>query len=165
MLLIDTLNNLGTEVNRRWPYINSGGCCVYAALVGAELLARDVKVHVVVGAHCAETADTLDITEGKNHVQNIGDPHEWNAIGVYFNHVGLEFRIGKKWFQYDSDGVMPRIHIIDIYPKYLGYLTVDDAAALAASEEGWNCMFDRGHIPTLTKYVKSFMAKKIPIIG
>ena len=55
MDLIESLNTLGQRINRWYPEINHGGCCVYASLIGEELRKRGVEVRVIVAAWGAKT--------------------------------------------------------------------------------------------------------------
>lgn len=158
MDLIDTLNKLGDRINRWYPEINRGGCCVYAAMIGKELRARDIEVRVIVAADGA--SKNLDKVRPK--VCNNWRKAEWNENDVWFNHVGVEFKHKGRIFHYDSNGVNPRGKILDGYKIYPGRLSVDEAQLLADEPEGWNTRFNRSKIPNLKRHVRSYLAAKLP---
>ena len=159
MNLFEALNTLGQRINKSYPNINNGGCCVYAAAVGEELLKRGVNVRTVV----ANSYDaSLNINKARKGVNNTNQKDEWNQAGVYFNHVGVEFKLGGKWFLYDSDGVNPRGKKLGSYKVHPGFLSVEEAKALAAEAKGWNDSFNRRSIPALKKHIKNFLASALP---
>lgn len=159
MNLFEALNTLGRRINRSYPALNEGGCCVYAATIGEELLKRGLKVRVVI-ANSFEAKKNLNRVRHK--VNNTNQKRDWNSAGIYFNHVGVEFKLGGKWFLYDSDGVNPRGKKLGSYQVHPGFISVADAKALADESKGWNCSFSRRSIPHLKKHIKNFLATALP---
>ena len=162
MNLFESLNALGQRINRFYPTINNGGCCIYAATVGEELLKRGLKVRAVVANCSGASALTLDLNKVRRYVDNTGQKNAWNSAGIYFNHVGVEFELGGKWFIYDSDGVNPRGPRLGSYFVHPGFISVADAKALADESEGWNIDFNRRSIPYLKKHIKNFLNSVLP---
>lgn len=159
MNLFEALNTLGNRINRFYPNVNHGGCCVYASIIGEDLLSRGLKTRVVV-ANSWEAKKNLN--KVRKQVNNTNQKEEWNAAGIYFNHVGVEFKLGGKWFLYDSDGVNPRGPKLGSYKVHPGFISVEEAKALAAEREGWNESFNRRSIPGLRKHVKQFLDTNLP---
>ncbi len=159
MLLFDTLNRLGTKIQDKYEMINNGGCCVYASIVGRELVRRGVRTRILVAA----SYDNIDIREKKKKIQDIQNISEWNQNGIYFSHVGLSFQFGKSWFHYDTHGVKAPDGKLGSFVLYKGYLTVGEGVILASSDRGWNTSFDRDDIPAIDKKITKFFNKNIPI--
>lgn len=161
MNTVAVLNSLGKRINQWYPTINYGGCCVYAAILGAELEKRNIPVRVIVAAFAA--SDGTNIARIANNIANRGEKQAWNENGVYFNHVGLEIKIGKKWHHCDTDGCEKPARAFRRLPVYRGYLSVDDAKKLASDGDGWNCDFNRSKIPSVKRHVKRFLATNLPV--
>lgn len=153
------LKRLGQRVKSAHPFINYGGCCVFAALAGRALLKRGIKCKVIVTA--SDAYQHLDIV--KAQLADTGDVEEWNRNDVWFNHVALEFERNGKIYHYDTDGV---VAAADNYFKggeiYPGRLSIKEATALASRQAGWNCAFNRKQIPTLHRTITHFFNKTMP---
>jgi hypothetical protein len=158
MELIDTLDKMGSGVNRKWPYINSGGCCVFASIVGKILQEKGIPVKGIVAAYSAQYK-FKPIWWMRRGVSNNSIP-EWERRGLDFNHVGIEFRYGGKKWHYHSKGAQIAGKSFDRMPIFRGRLTLDELIELAANEEGWNSAFDRRDIPAIEKYITTFLKKK-----
>lgn len=151
MDFIEYLDEVGKNVNRRWPYINYGGCCVFASIVGNILQSKGLKVKGIVAAYSAEYR-IKPIWWMRRSVSNNSVP-EWERRGLDFNHVGIEFHhSGQKW-HYHSKGSQIASKIFDNMPIFRGRLTVEEMIELAGDEEGWNNSFDRRQIPAIEKYL------------
>ena len=158
MSLIETLNKLGNRINRWYPDVNHGGCCVYASIVGEELRERGIEVRVIVAAWEAKK----NIDKARKSVNNIHQKNEWNAEDIYFNHVGIEFKYKGRTYHYDTDGVNPKSKMLGDFNVYPGRLSVDEAKVLADEREGWNDSFNRRSIPKLRKHIRSYLATVLP---
>lgn len=153
--LITSLNGLALHVRDNIPDLNSGGCCVFAHLVGQHLQ-RIVPTRVLVADDAAPPNADLEIIREKIDDNSV---YAWNAWDVYFGHVLLEFTFNKRRYHFDSLGViaaMPngRINYDAEYRIINGHLTVRDAGELANSS-GWNTTFNRRHIPSLKRIIDS----------
>lgn len=156
MDITEKLNHLGEVVYSRWPYINHGGCCVYAALVAEELVKHNIdSVGIVAAYDAAGTAKSID-TIRSNIRKNTVD--EWQSNGVSFNHVGLEFKIKGRKKHYDTRGVVKAALRFDSMPIYKGRLKLDDMKKLASRRAGWNSSFNRRNIPALRQLIKEHLA-------
>ena len=153
MDLIAQLNTLGRRVNRCYPTINNGGCCVYAVLVCKELKKLKVRTSIIVAGYNGE----LNVQQARKNIKNIADHREWWDNGVYFNHVGIEFTYKGKKYHYDSNGVKLAGDNLMNFPLYKGKMRLKWAETLANQAGSWNHMFNRDKIPTLTKKVETFM--------
>lgn len=158
MDLNETLDALGRRINRWYPEINEGGCCVYASLIGEELRKRGIEVRIIVAAWGANK----NLDKVRTKLNNANRKVEWNDNDVYFNHVGVEFKYKGRTYHYDSDGVKPKSKKLKSFMVYPGRLSVDEATLLAAEPEGWNDSFERRKIPTLKRHIRSYLAAKLP---
>lgn len=143
----DVLARLALSVDRTFPFLNSGGCCVFASIVADELIERGIPCEgLVVDAY----NDEPDIEAVRNNVQR-NVPREWNEHGVDFTHVGLDIPgMGK----YDSRGFDNPNSMLKLWPEAKGRLTVQELRELSSVGDGWNRTFDRQQIPTLRRMVK-----------
>ena len=163
MDIIDKLNKLGKEVLRRYPYINHGGCCVYAAMIVEALHKHKINASGIVASWSAEYLNRSGVTIDKVREGIKKNTHaEWNNNGVNFSHVGVEFehqgliRTVKK--HYDTAGVRRAGKELDDMPIYKGRLTLTELKELGGTKHGWNDTFDRTQIPELRKLVKDRLA-------
>jgi hypothetical protein len=155
MDLVSQLNSLGMDVNAKYRYLNSGGCAVFAAIVGNELRDMGVKVKVLVcGSGDGESLDAV-----RGNIKNPNRKREWNKNDVFFNHVGLEFFWKRRKYHYDSNGANPPVKVLDGYPLYKGRLTVDECIGIAREPSGWNKKFNRRHIPAIRRMVRKHFAE------
>lgn len=163
MNIVTKLDQLGVEVLRRYPDINSGGCCVYAAMIVAALHKHKIKAQGIVASWNAErmnyagaSIDTIRHYIVKNTLT------EWEDNGISFSHVGVEFEykglIRKTKRHYDTSGVRPAGKMLDSMPIYKGRLDLNELRTLAGRKDGWNSTFDRKQIPALRTFVKNFLA-------
>jgi hypothetical protein len=163
MNIITKMDLLGKEVLRRYPAINYGGCCVYAAMIVSALHKHKIKASGIVASYSANSLNaagsSIDAVRS-NITKNTQD--EWNKNGVSFSHVGVEFehkaliRTVKR--HYDANGCHPVSSGLDGMTIYKGRLTLGELRVLAGTRKGWNNMFDRKDIPELRKLVNSYLA-------
>lgn len=156
MKIVDTLNSLGNEVLNKYPEINYGGCCVYAALVAKALRIQGHNVSGIVASWGAgaTSSPSRNIMTARPLVKKHTLRH-WQDTGIRFSHVGLEikFKRSKRVFHYDTAGVRLSSNELDNMPIYEGRLAVEELASLARYPKGWNDSFDRQGIPALRKLV------------
>lgn len=164
MDIIEALNVLGKRINRWYPNINSGGCCVYAAMVAEELHKRGVDVCIIVAAECSDDDEghNADLNYLERNIKS-NSKADWNNNGVFFNHVGIEFRIGDDIYHYDSNGVHPEDVMLDCWRLYEGRISIETAKSLAEEAEGWNTTFNRKSIPSLRLHVSNFFKNAFPV--
>lgn len=156
MQLIPLLNRLSRTTKSLFPRINSGGCCVFAALVGEELRKKGINVHVVVGAwNHNEVAKPIE--EVRQNIPDawVADHRLWRAEEIYFVHLGLEIETRRGRVLYDANGVQANRGELDGCGLYNGRMKLDDAKALADNPHAWNDTFDRSDIPRLKFLVES----------
>ena len=77
------LNELGKEVLDRFPEINSGGCCVYAAMIVAALAKHDVRAKGIVASWRAEVVGR-SIDKARKCIQK-NTITEWRRIAQSAN--------------------------------------------------------------------------------
>ncbi len=159
--IVDTLNRLGHAAETSVNYLNKGGCCVFAALVGRELVNRGYVVKgVVVSFGPREGKCRLDDVRRRTGNTDLVDWYN----DLSFNHVGIEFRADGRTRRYDSNGVVggsdPLLHM-NAHPDRL---TVEELEAFAA-DPNWNTCFDRKQIPKLKKLVKQYFRDVTKVDG
>ena len=150
MDLIKGLNRLGVAANRNFPYLNCGGCAVFAYLVGQELHNRGVEVYGIVAAYGAGKRAIGDIRKRVT----VKDMADWQNNGLMFNHVGLAFKHNKKWYHYDSNGVHLKHRELLGMTLYRGRMKLEEVGRVAMDPEGWNDCFDRDGIPRLQQSIR-----------
>ncbi len=155
MNLIWMLNQIGSTVYEKYPTVNSGGCCVYAAAIAVHLQRLGCPVRILVGDDSDEVCiDEIRPSVGCNTVE------EWNNNGLYFGHVIVEFEYEGITYHYDCAGVTSPDSVTVTYGYAIvdGYLTVDEAVDLAACNDGWNSRFDRAFIPDIHKMINKSLS-------
>lgn len=170
MNLVLILNKLGKEAKKKFPTLNCGGCCVFAGMVAEILDAKGYPVQGRVAAHKAGMLDANSITEARKHVKK-NTPAEWNAQGISFGHVGIEFFDGENIYLYDSSGCVDPSEDLDGMHSFEGRLTVlelnelwRENGPLDGWHVSWNTEFDRGNIPYLRELIKKHL-NNIPSVA
>jgi hypothetical protein len=145
------LDQLGSEVEFRYPAINSGGCCIFASLV-ARHIAKRLPTTIKVENYCEADIDSIRPRLYHNSIDS------WNSHGLQFAHVAVSFVYQGRKYYYDTRGCNTKYEAL-VYNGVLagGNLTIDEAAELA-SQRGWNPAFDRRIIPELTELIDRFFA-------
>lgn len=142
----DGLCQLAIEVGTMTPYINSGGCCVLAGLVGEALQWHNVGHRIRVHSWNAEE-NAGALLYALDTVRNVHDKKEWADNGVIFNHVLVDV---DGYGLYDGSG----FHA-DTYTMYEGALSFYEAQELSKLKHGWNASFRRELIPSLINAVEN----------
>lgn len=165
MNLVEVLNKLGEEANKKFPSLNWGGCCVFAGLVAEILDRKGYPVQGRAASNMASKRDASSITEARKKVKR-NTVAEWNTHGISFGHVGIEVYDGTDIYLYDSNGcVNPEEHL-DGMPSFEGRLTVLELNELwqyngptLEYSISWNSCFDRGNIPYLHSLIKQHLIR------
>lgn len=155
MSIHEQLNLLGQAAERQIPSLNYGGCCVFAAEVGKVLKAKGIPVRGVARGWMEATEPLHKIKEAINNLENAD---EWNDQGVNFSHVGLQVKLGRKWYVFDSNGCDPDATRLNGRHLYPGHLSVEDIDKLASNPENWNKAFRRKTgIPAIKRLVREYL--------
>lgn len=170
MDLVAFLNELGETANKKFPSLNWGGCCVYAGLVATALEEKGYPAQGRVAGWAAGKPNAASITEARKRVQ-VNTPAEWNANGINFGHVGIEFYDGENAYLYDSNGCTSPEDLLDGMHSFEGRLTPleltelwQNNGPLNGYQVSWNTSFDRNNIPDLEKLVKESF-ERVPAIA
>ncbi len=155
------LDALGAEINQKISYINSGGCCVFAACIGEELKLRGIETNIIVAA---SWGNETNINQAREKILVPNRMTEWNGQGIHFHHVGVEYIIDHDSFHYDSNGSHHADVKLGEWMLYEGRMSVEDAAGLANEAEGWNTCFSREDIPTLKRFIRKFLHINLPVV-
>lgn len=143
------------EIESKYPDINCGGCCVFAALIGKYLEKQGIPVRI--RAASMDGDNGANLTEIRKEIRR-NNIFVWENYGVEFNHVIVEFDYKGETYHCDATGVHYEDSVDPAFGWYLqdGYISVKDAAELAKAKSGWNPTFDRKLIPSLRKMVDNF---------
>lgn len=158
MSLRYTLAELGRYIVDRYPTVNSGGCCVFASVVGRELLNRGIDVKIIVGSKTP--VSNLEVI--RNTMKDSHDIEEWNMNGVVFNHIAIELPLDGKMFFFDADGLSRADRSFHGWGIHPGRLTVAEAESMAMRDDAWNDMFDRKHVSKMARRIRSFLNDRLP---
>lgn len=156
------LRELGRQVLLDYPDINSGGCCVYASLVGLQLEKYGVDPKIIVASlgQVPVTESLRDLKQDRQYLTI----DMWNDLDVFFNHVLISFNWKGERYIHDSENTcvwkQDQGYLGDWF-FYDGYLTVNEAWRLAASPTGWNNLFPRSEIFYLAQDISRFFEGKI----
>ena len=153
MQLNTLLKSLGKEIIRRYPYINCGGCCVYAAIITEELHKLNIPAGGIVTTW--DTPEYVDIDTIRHRVKS-NAINEWRSKGVNFTHVGVEFTYNNRKYHYDSEGCNLASKKFREYKVYNGRLQLQEMKELTQRQRGWNTRFLRKDIPAIRKFVKFY---------
>lgn len=151
--LITSLNTLGRKVNQKFPNVNFGGCCVYAAYLGLLLESKGWSVRGRVSKPCY-APEGVNLRTAASNLKNPIDHYEWGDNGVYFYHVFLMIDHEQGSFFHDTDSTEERKVNFNGMPYYDGYLTTEELKMLADEPEGWNTVFNRRNISPLLDIIR-----------
>ena len=157
MNITETLEKVGKDVHRRWPNINNGGCCVFASIVGTELKNMGIPVKGIVSSH---SSGNISLAAVRRRLERHANIWQWSDNCVWFNHVGLEFKLDGEKYHYDTSGVWKPNRYLDGMPLYRGHMRIEELRVLSLSDDGWNPRFNRQHIPKIEQYVKRALRPK-----
>jgi hypothetical protein len=160
MNLIMQLNMLGRKVNRHYPDINEGGCCVYAVTVARELSKLGMRPKIVVAGGSGD----LNVETIRKDIKDPGDHRAWNSKKIWFNHMGVAFTYKRTKYHYDSHGCEKAGEEFQGFKVYPGRMRVSDARKLAMNPSGWNSNFDRDLIPEIEAMVEKWFLPKSKLV-
>lgn len=143
------LDDLGRRVNFLFPKINNGGCCVFAALVTAELQRLGINARGIVATYNPEKH--IDKVRPKVSSNTLD---EWENNGINFTHVGVEYEIDGTVKHYDSNGVRDCGKKLMHWYIYKGRLLLEEMKELSRTGRGWNPSFKRKDVPALKRIIK-----------
>lgn len=161
--VIDALDAMGRELDRKEPNLNRGGCCVYAAQVARALIDAGIPAWGRALAYDARYGPSVDAVRSELP-SDWSSNEDWETRGVIFGHVQVQFELDGKRYTNDSHGTYEGEgrRAEDMAP---GRLHVEELERLAASPVGWNDDFDRDEgIPrvqeTVHRYLDSYRNAK-----
>ena len=160
------LNEFGAQVLSRYPHINAGGCCVFAALMASKL-SKIVPTQIRVEGYSSAYKTNIDHIRPK--MANEGN--DWSDHYVVFNHVLVSYEINGRTWYYDARGAAKKYTPLcrESSPKnamkcvFGGSLTVNEASFLASESRRWNSSFDRADLFDLFDMVDAFFEKEFKV--
>jgi len=145
MCKIKDLDRLMEEVRNKFHWVNYGGCGSVAAIIG-NLLQSKYEIRIALHGRTRPMSSFDEIRDKVRGNTDHESINNWYDYGVDFGHVWVEFRYRKKWYAIDAGDCVP----VEEFPghsiKYEGYMTLEDVEILAENPEGWNDMFNREQI-------------------
>lgn len=156
-MLITSLNAFATRMNKRYPYMNRGGCCVFAVHM-AKRLEKVVPTRIRMADYWEE-----NITEKREQipVEKRTNIQFWYNKGFGFVHLVVEFDLDGKTYHYDTNGVRPAATEWNGYPFAVGHFSIEEASGFASNPAGWNTQFRRSQIPAVKRQVKNLFARHL----
>lgn len=159
MDLFSCLKSVGRAVYKKYPYINSGGCCVYASAIATELKKLGIECRIVVcSSYVATTIDDARKQIHKSNRGNLPTVDDWNSNCVYMDHVIVEFFYNGKVYHYDTDLLHKATNKFHRMSVLSGRLTIEEATFIASTASGWNTAFNRKDIPDIMVMIKDAFA-------
>lgn len=154
--VVDALDEMGRELDRKVPDLNYGGCCVYAANVARALINAGIPAwgRALSWRH-GEGPSVEEVRReiGDNWTSNL----QWEEHGVIFGHVQVQFELDGKTYTTDSHGTYEGqgYRGDDMSP---GRIRVEELEKLAATPVGWNSDFNRDKgIPAVQQIVHRYL--------
>lgn len=154
-LLLKSIEQLTETATDEFPYMNHGGCCVFASVLADRLQSIGLKPTIVsslpwgVRRHSGSLPSIDDvrqelIQQGQSTLIRLN----WDRKGMSFCHVGVQCMIGGKLLTIDSnrirdDGMLGA----DSYVLHPGSYTVREGASFCQTGE-WNSTFRAVHNKT-----------------
>lgn len=160
MHLKDVLKSVGETAKSISPYLDNGGCGVFAAAVAKELWKLGIPFNIVSAAPTSVTTTALDTVRS---LCNSNVKSQWSDNGATFWHVGLQVYIDGEWFSFDSTGLQSNTEKLGALDVKSGYWTLDEMMAFADEEEGWNSCFDRREIPRIERMIEKAFSSLDPL--
>ena len=164
-IFLSRLKKLGKTIQKDYPYINHGGCAIYAIAVAKEL--KKLRIHPKILVVSPERGDVnTDIRDVASIIKTKSNICEWNNQGVIFRHVIISFCFEGKQYHYDTDGLSKASEkyfdtgVKERYTLYKGHLSMLYAKEIVKRQSGWNSTFDRNDIPAINQIVKDYMEPK-----
>lgn len=150
MSIIKKLKKVADEVIQNEPWVNYGGCCVYAAKVGRALKDLGYEVRVIHPGVKAERDKPEIKCQDKAELE----------LGVDFYHIGLAVKSGGRWYTHDAEITRKGLCVFspDALPVSRTYLTVEQAEAFAKRRDFWNPKYKRR---TGNKIISQAVAKHL----
>lgn len=138
MSITKLLKQIGEEVNQEVPNLNCGGCCVYAAKVGAALEKQGYEVKIIV------KKGTRNTTRIGNDFSIRCPLQAEDTLPVSFDHVGVAVKVGKSWYTHDSVVTKRSTKTFGLWNDAVAdvYFTVKQAKSFA-SVDIWNDCYPR----------------------
>lgn len=153
------LSALGADMNERIDALNAGGCAVYASHVAARLHRLGVPVWGVVSMAWGGDGVNLNTIRVNAKPRTV---YDWNAAGVDFNHVLIQFVHDGRIWTHDSNTTVPKAleHESTCYGRIVeGAMTVRELQTIASKQEGWNRCFHReSGIPEIRSGVRRHLS-------
>ncbi len=150
---IDKLGYAVSELDLQFTDANCGGCGAIAVMLYrlAEQLGLNPVIRNYDGSHEPSIDEVRnDLMTDPNHSRLC----DWNAHGMWFTHVWVEFSLDGTYYAMDACGVVEAQDMYDYWgsPRD-GYFTVEEMESLGNDHGGWNPTFDRDQLPYMTDLV------------
>lgn len=156
-----TLHAIAKDVAVAIPYVNCGGCGVYATELAKRLYrigVRNFRIRTYTYAGDPDRKTNIKFVE--RHVFGKALPERvstWNANGINFDHVRLQWN-GTMW---DADGAVSRKdgRKWSCYILHPGHISLKAINKICKDSSGWNSRFPRDDIPKMRRIMNRHFAK------
>lgn len=181
--LFDVLDVIGEETRQRFPYVNCGGCGVFATYVARGL--RDIvglsdvgiRVGPAVVHECLFTPEEEEEAQvrllkrlARRSLTKISERFspktavEWDIAGILFGHLVVEFTLGRRKYIYDAHGVQRYKRTLVQQSDYVcvlyhGRITIEQCEIIIQDPGAWNDSWDRQDNKHVALLVKRHLSK------
>lgn len=145
---------IARTVGHAYPFMNLGGCGVFAAALTEELMRRGIAARIRICQY--NPAVTTVDTALKNLNHNVNSIWELGAEGLPIEHAIVEFvdESGMHFYVDTHYGIVPaREKFGQFYYVAKGEFPLDLMRRLADTAHGWNNTFDRREIPKVRNMI------------
>lgn len=159
--LFNRLRKLQSTMQADHPYLNYGGCGVFAHLVGEQLQKLGLEVEVVTPS---DNCYSFPASRVRSNVKNVEQAREWSDNGLCRQHLAVRFKTrAGVVYTYDSDRLARSSSSFGADydytdPEFGTGLTVKETKAMCKHRDGWNNAFPRSSIPKVKRQVKQAFA-------
>jgi hypothetical protein len=169
--IFDRLDELAYYAHEHIPWLNLGGCGVFAHMVGDRLYRSPEDVELLgyaVNGQCRAPVPSVTVTyfpttvdvsidELRLIVKDRWCARDWNRAGLKLRHIGVELLIDGMEYIFDSRGIWPSTAHEGFEDRVPGRLERTEMLLMALQPLGWNSDFDREQLPYMKKLIKAFL--------
>lgn len=132
------------EFRLKFSRINCGGCGVMASILAYHLKPLVEDMRIVSYSYDWEGIDSIDRARPNVRENTV---RSWNAAGIHFAHIWVEFKWRGCWYTIDSEGIRSRREMYYRWgTPYKGSFTLNELRQLISRQSGWNDSFNRDQI-------------------
>lgn len=146
--VLNLVRSMSPLILRQSPSINAGGCALFAIELVKRLEAAGVTGLKIRAYGASAETNATEVEQNIFGKKLPKSTWEWNANGVYFDHVVVEWN----GHILDATGVKsPDDKFNGWYRLQPGHISVKAMTILAKNRKNWNRWFNRRRMPGVRK--------------